>query len=59
MNKAFNFLYILIKYLNGDYQYEKYLEHYKKSHKITCELSKKDFLKLKRNQKWHDINKCC
>lgn len=42
--------------LNGDLEYQKYLQSNHHHHQI---LSRKDFFLKKENEKWEKINRCC
>ena len=46
-------------YINGDFAYEKYLEHHNKIHFGQKALDKKSFLKNQLINKWSKVNRCC
>ena len=59
MKKIKNLIKNFCDYINGEYAYKKYLEHCKLSHDNISNLSKKQFLNNKRNNKWKSVNRCC
>ena len=53
----FSYLNMFKNYLNGNFAYQKYLEHHEKS--CNQLLDKKSFLRYKEKEKWNKINRCC
>lgn len=45
-------------YLNGNHAYGAYLKHHNLHHK-SKPLDKNSFLKIKNQDKWNKINRCC
>ncbi len=46
-------------HIDGDFAYEKYVNHCKIHHKSLETLNKKDFLKKRQKEKFERINRCC
>ena len=57
--KILKFLRLLKSYINGDFAYENYLEHHKKTHPEIAPLNKKDFFSAQQKNKWRKVNRCC
>jgi uncharacterized short protein YbdD (DUF466 family) len=49
----------LIRNLNGNPEYQKYLDHLKDNHPNQKVLSKRGFFAKKEKDKWGKINRCC
>ena len=54
-------LWIYIRTVSGDNDYEVYLESFSrcKQHKKDCPVSRAEYFKLKLEGKWNKINRCC
>lgn len=53
------FIGLLRSYINGDFAYQKYVEHHLKHHDKEKLLDKKSFLRKREENKWSKINRCC
>ncbi|MES2677936.1 MAG: YbdD/YjiX family protein [Pseudomonadota bacterium] len=49
----------LIKKLNGQNEYQKYLKHFEQHHSHQIPLTKQRFFAQKETEKWNKINRCC
>ena len=58
-NKIFSSLCKVFSSLNGNVEYQKYLEHFRKKHQGQTPLDKKQFFAQKEQEKWSKINRCC
>ena len=54
-----NFLHLLKIHLNGDFAYQKYLEHHLQTQPDSKPLNKKSFLQNRQKRKSKSINRCC
>lgn len=49
----------LITKLNGNNQYQKYLQHFQEQHSDQTPLTKQQFFAQREQEKWSKINRCC
>ena len=58
---SFRKLWLYIRTVSGDNDYEVYLENFSscKKHKKNCPLSRGEYFKSKLEGKWNKINRCC
>jgi uncharacterized short protein YbdD (DUF466 family) len=59
LNKINAALQLVKSHLNGEFVYQKYLNHFQKNHPTKKPLDKKTFLQDRQKNKWHGINRCC
>ena len=49
----------VISKLNGNSEYQKYLQHFNQNHPTQNPLNKKQFFAQKEQEKWGKTNRCC
>ena len=50
-----------LRAMSGDDEYERYLEHFRDHHSNYGErpLSRRAFFRLRQDERWNRINRCC
>jgi len=50
-----------LRALSGDDEYDRYLEHFREHHSAGSEkpLSRRAFFRLRQDERWDRINRCC
>lgn len=61
LENSINFLKTLYQYLNGDAEYQHYLEHWQLHHVLNQSepLTRKQFFSDQTRRKWNGIKRCC
>lgn len=48
-----------LRELSGDDAYERYLAHHITHHSDTAPLSRREYFRLRENEKWGGVRRCC
>lgn len=48
-----------LRQVSGDDAYERYIAHQKRAHPGVVPLTHQQFFKLRQNEKWSNVSRCC
>lgn len=59
LKRRLNLLWHYLRQVTGDDAFERYIAHRKRSHAGEPPLTRQQFFKLKQEEKWSKVSRCC
>jgi uncharacterized short protein YbdD (DUF466 family) len=59
MGEPLKLLWRFIREVTGDDAYERYLAHHRLRHPGRAALTRREYFRLRQEQKWSRISRCC
>ena len=59
LKRRLNLLWHYLRQVTGDDAFERYIAHRKRAHAGEAPLTRRQFFKLRQEEKWSKVSRCC